>query len=54
MFYTIIQYIFVAVVFVIAVVYVIKMAKDSFGSKKSCAKGCGCEDTFPPKESTKN
>lgn len=54
MFYTIIQYVFVAVVFVIAVVYVVKMAKDSFGSKKSCAKGCGCEDTSLPEEPTKN
>ena len=46
MFYTIIQYIFIAVVFVIAVWYVIKISKESFGSKKkSCSKGCGCNDS---------
>ena len=45
MFWTIIQYIFIAVVFGIAVWYVIKMVKDSLGSKKSCSKGCGCSDT---------
>jgi len=45
MFYTVIQYIFIAAVFIIAVGYVIKMFKDSLASKKSCAKGCGCDDT---------
>jgi len=42
MFWTIIQYLFIAVVFAVAVWYVVKMVKDSFGSKKSCSKGCGC------------
>ncbi len=44
MFWTIIQYLFIAIVFVVAVFYVVKMVKDSFGSKKSCSKGCGCSD----------
>lgn len=44
MIWTILQYVFIAVVFVIAIIYIIKMAKDSLGSKKSCSKGCGCSD----------
>ncbi len=45
MFWTIIQYVFIAIVFGIAVLYAIKMGKESFGSKnkKSCSKGCGCD-----------
>lgn len=44
MFYTTIQYIFIAVVFVFAVYYVIGMFKTSFGKKEggNCSKGCGC------------
>lgn len=46
MFYTIIQYIFIAVVFAVAIWYVIKITKDSFKSNsKSCSKGCGCDDS---------
>ena len=46
MFYTIIQYIFIAVVFAVAIWYVIKIAKESFGSKNnSCSKGCGCGES---------
>jgi hypothetical protein len=52
MFYTIIQYVFVAAVFIVAVIYLIKMFKDSFQSKKSCSKGCGCNDA--EKELDKN
>lgn len=45
MFWTIIQYVFIAVVFVIAVLYMTGMFRKSFGSKaKSCSKGCGCKD----------
>ena len=44
MFYTIIQYLFIAVVFIVAVIFLIKMFRDSFGSKKSCSKGCECSD----------
>lgn len=51
MFYTIIQYVFIAAVFGIAVWYVIKMGKDSFGSKdKGCGKGCGCDTNSKSKE----
>lgn len=44
MFWTIIQYLFIAIVFVVAIAYIIKMTRDSLGSKKTCAKGCGCDD----------
>jgi len=43
MFWTIIQYIFIAVVFIVAVLYVTGMFKSSFRGKKSCGKGCGCD-----------
>lgn len=54
MFYTIIQYVFIAAVFIIAVAYVIKMFKDSLASKKSCAKGCGCDNTSGVKKESKS
>lgn len=45
MFWIIAQYTFIAIVFGIAVWYVFKMFKDSFGKKgSSCSKGCGCEE----------
>jgi len=47
MFWTIIQYLFIAVVFGVAVWYIVKMVKGSFGSKKSCSKGCGCSGSGP-------
>lgn len=45
MIYTIVQYIFIAAVFGVAVWYLIGMIKESFGKKKSnsCNKGCGCD-----------
>lgn len=52
MFWTIIQYIFIAVVFGIAIFYLVGMFKKSFSSKnkKSCSKGCGCSTPEPEKE----
>lgn len=50
MFWTIIQYVFIAVVFVIAVLYMTGMLRKSFGSKKSCSKGCGCDTTSEKKQ----
>ncbi len=44
MFWTIIQYIFIAVVFAVAIGYIVQMTRASLGSKKSCAKGCGCDE----------
>lgn len=48
MFWIIIQYIFIVAVSIVAIAYVIKMAKDSFDSKKSCSKGCGCSSGSEP------
>lgn len=45
MFNPVVQYIFIGIVFIIAVGYIVKMFRGSFGSKKSCSKGCGCDDT---------
>ncbi|SMC72639.1 FeoB-associated Cys-rich membrane protein [Moheibacter sediminis] len=51
MFWTIIQYVFIAVVFIIAVLYMTGMFRKSFGSKnKSCSKGCGCDTPADKKE----
>jgi len=47
MFWTIIQYLFIAIVFVVAIVYMVKMVKDSLGAGKSCSKGCGCSGSNP-------
>lgn len=43
MFWTIVQYLFVAIVFGIAVFYLVGMFKTAFGKKKNCSKGCGCD-----------
>jgi|26BtaG_2_1085354.scaffolds.fasta_scaffold00028_42 hypothetical protein len=51
---TIIQYIFIAIVSIVAVIYVVKMIRDLIGSKKTTPKDCGsCEtelDEFPKKK----
>lgn len=52
---TLIQYIFIGVVFLVAVGYIAKMIKDAMGGKgSSCSSGCGkCSsgDIFEKKES---
>ncbi|MET3732798.1 FeoB-associated Cys-rich membrane protein [Moheibacter stercoris] len=52
MFWIIAQYLFIGIVFIIAMWYIFNMFKDSFGKKKgsSCAKGCGCDDTSSPEK----
>ncbi|MFA7686408.1 MAG: FeoB-associated Cys-rich membrane protein [Moheibacter sp.] len=50
MFFTIVQYLFIAIVFGIALWYVIGMFRSSFGSKKSCSGGC-CSGPVVQKES---
>ena len=52
MFYTIIQYLFIAFVFCFAVYYVIGMFKTSFGKKDSgdCGSSCGCSNESSDKD----
>lgn len=53
MFNPVVQYIFITIVFIIAVGYVIKMLRGSFGNDKPCAKKCCGKDSktdnFPTK-----
>lgn len=50
----IIQYVIIGVIFIVAVVYVVKRFAPSKNKKGGCAKGCGCAMTDPhaPKEFT--
>ncbi|ADX67829.1 MULTISPECIES: FeoB-associated Cys-rich membrane protein [Weeksella] len=45
-----VQYGFIAIVFMIAVWYIVKMIKDAIKGKKQCSKGCGCSSTIEPKD----
>lgn len=52
MFWTIAQYVFIAIVFIVAVRYVFKMVKTSWSKKEgSCTKGCGCENDLKENQS---
>ena len=39
---TIIQYIIIAILFCVALVYVFRSVRQSFKGKKTCSKGCDC------------
>ncbi|MGV3763468.1 FeoB-associated Cys-rich membrane protein [Parapedobacter sp.] len=47
-----IQYIVISILFVTAVIFLIRRTRKSLKGKQACSKGCGCDFTEPSRKAT--